>query len=437
APVPEAGESGECRLPAELVGKSTQCVCQCECHCTTEGSGSWSSIRWCCLFLLVAVGAFVVDVCFGRGLGRRTIPVTLKLEPLIFESEDGDPSMGALTQGRRPGRRLLLQDEDGAAVEWHERFLLARITGTKWVVMSKDFDLCQEDFGESDDLKSFAANGRLSKALGGMHVYLIDHFSFGRDRDYYMKTGEDLARPLRPDAAADPGNGADVVTTADAAGKAKLADAKDDAKDGSRWSRNDRCVFELKDGAVLAGGLEASFEIVQSVNDSRILLVEQDGQKRSRRTFSGALTKMDLVDFGAEWEIEGPRSIFFVCERIQEGSQGPVHRHYWRRSVLGLAVTDVGLGEHLLLSQLIEDALTIDQAQTCNLAAVELVSRRYCAIVMPELVDFVAVELASRAAALKGRRQTRGDAAVSQSLGPSTATAAPAKKGSKGSEGEK
>eukprot|EP00959_Pyramimonas_sp_CCMP1952_P425188 8906178-Pyramimonas_sp.AAC.1 len=86
---------------------------------------------------------------------------------------------------------------------------------------------------------------------------------------------------------------------------------------------------------------------------------------------------MQLVEFKDSREIEGPRSAYFTAERIHDGSHSPVQRHYWWRSVTGLSATDVGVDEHLLLSQLIEVAMTVHQVQICNSATFELISRRY------------------------------------------------------------
>ena len=129
-----------------------------------------------------------------------------------------------------------------------------------------------------------------------------------------------------------------------------------------------------------------------------------------------------------------------------------------------------------MLSQLLEDALAINQVQTRVLVAFELASLRYqtwesackdllreagtgaaggddrlnerslflgvkslrsSAAVMPELEDSVAKELAARAAVLKGRRKAREEAAPSKGLGPQTAPAATAKKGAEGSKGRR
>ncbi|CAK0891989.1 unnamed protein product [Prorocentrum cordatum] len=371
-------------------------------------------------------------------------------------------------QAARPGDRVLVcyfQDAGGAAVEWHERVLLGHVSGSKWVAISRDFDIFEEDFAEADGPRQFLANGQLPAALRGLPHFLIDHYQFGQDRQYYMETGEALARGLRPAAPAAPGpalgdGGPGALVPAEGAaplvekwfalegrGAVQRGDALTAALESVDVSANDRCLFKLLDGTVLTGGLEGALPAAPGGgggDDSRILPAKQDGQRRFRRSFASALQDMQLVEFKDSWEIEGPRSAYFTAEWVHDGNHSPVQRHYWWRSVMGLSATDVGVDEHLLLSQLIEVAMTVDQVQICNLATFELVSRRYqmwesaykdllrevdtggsggddwlnerscflgvknhggSAIIMPELEDFVAKELASRAAVLKERRK--------------------------------
>ncbi|CAK0911582.1 unnamed protein product, partial [Prorocentrum cordatum] len=328
----------------------------------------------------------------------------------------------------KPGDRVLVcyyQDAGGAAVEWHERILLGHISDSKWVVVSRDWD--KEDFAEADDLKRFLANGQAPATVRALSRYLVDHYRFGQDRQCCVDTGEWRAMEAR--------------------GSGGLGDPLTASLGSVEFESNDRCIFELKDGAVLIGGLEGTLPTGPAAGgegDSRILSARQDAQQRYRRSFASALQDMKPADFGKSWEIEGPRSTHFTAERIYEGNHSPVQRRYWWRSVMGLSATDVGVDEHLLLSQLLEVGMAIDQMQVCNLATFELVSRRYqmwesaykdllrevdtggsggddwlserslflgvknlrsSAIVMPELEDYVAKELAARAAVLKERRK--------------------------------
>ncbi|CAK0831175.1 unnamed protein product, partial [Prorocentrum cordatum] len=258
----------------------------------------------------------------------------------------------------RAGDRVRIcyyQDEDETAVELHERWLVVHVSGTKWVVISNDFDTFEED----DD--------------------------------------------------------------------------------------RDKCVFEFKDGALLAGGLQ------------------------------DAAAQMEQVEVEKAWEIEGPCWNFFVCEGSQGGSQGSVRRLYWWRFVLGPAATDVGVDEDLLLSQLGVAFLTMDRVQTCDLATFELCSLRcqMCesayadllrevdtatargddllserslvfgvknlrsnTIVTARFEDHVTMELAVRAAVPRECRKAREEAALSKGSELSTALAAVAMQGAKGSEGE-
>ena len=383
----------------------------------------------------------------------------------------------------KPGDRVLVcyyQDAGGAAVEWHERILLAHISGAKWVAVSRDWDIFEEDFAEADDLKKFLANGQAPAAVRALPLYLVDHYHFGRDRQYYMDTGEAFAVGLRPAGAPAPGAalaaaGAGAGPAArwralEARGGVGLGDDLTAALGSVEFESNDRCLFKLKDGTILTGGLDGTLPTgpaAGGVSDSRILPAKQDAQQRFRRGFASALQDMKPADFGKSWQVEGPRSAYYTLERIYEGNHSPVQRHYWWRSVMGLSATDVGVDEHLLLSQLLEVGTTIDQMQVCNLVTFELVSRRYqmwesaykdllrevdtggsggddwlserslflgvknlrsSAIVMPELEDYVAKELAARAAVLKERRKAREEAALAKGEGTGPTGAEPKKK---------
>ncbi|CAK0863319.1 unnamed protein product, partial [Prorocentrum cordatum] len=437
--------SGERRLLAELVGRSSQCVCQCDCHCHSEAAEGIGLSALLGLLALFSVIAFTLGLLVGCSFGRRSSGAS----PVVSD-----------TGSAKPGDRVLVcyyQDAGGAAVEWHERILLGHISGSKWVVVSRDWDIFEEDFAEADDLKRFLANGQAPAVVRALSHYLVDHYRFGQDRQYYMDTGEALARGLRPAGAAAPaatpaaaGAGAGPAAkwrAMEVRGSVGLGDALTAAPGSVEFESNDRCIFKLKDGTVLTGGLEGTLPTGPAAGgegDSRILSAKRDAQQRYRRSFASALQDMKPADFGKSWEIEGPRSTYFTAERIYEGNHSPVQRHYWWRSVMGLSATDVGVDEHLLLSQLLEVGMTIDQMQVCNLATFELVSRRYqmwesaykdllrevdtggsggddwlserslflgvknlrsSAIVMPELEDYVAKELAARAAVLKERRK--------------------------------
>ncbi|CAK0804487.1 unnamed protein product, partial [Prorocentrum cordatum] len=418
--------SGECRLLADLVGRSNQCVCQCDCHCCSEAASGIGLTALLGLLALFSVIAFTLGLLIGCSFGRRS----LSTPPVVNDT------------------LVSIIEEDG------------HISDAKWVVVSRDWDIFEEDFAEADDLKRFLANGQAPATVRVLPHYLVDHYRFGQDKQYYMDTGEALARGLRPGGAVVPaavpiaaGAGAGPAAkwcALEARGSVGLGDALTASLGSVEFESNDRCIFKLTDGTVLSGGLEGT-----------------DAQQRYRRSFASALQDMKPVDFGKSWEIEGTRSTHYTAERIYEGNHSPVQRHCWWRSVMGLSATDVGVDEHLLLSQLLEVGMTIDQMQVCNLATFELLSQRYqmwesaykdllrevdtggsggddwlserslflgvknlrsSAIVMPELEDYVARELAARAAVLKERRKAREEAALAKGEGTGPTSADPKKK---------
>ncbi|CAK0825610.1 unnamed protein product, partial [Prorocentrum cordatum] len=348
-----------------------------------------------------------------------------------------------------------IEDAGGAAVEWHERVLLARIVDTHRVVISRDSDIFEEDPGERDGLRKLGAGGVVPAAPRGSPVFLIAHFAFGQDRQYYMDLGEALAKGLRRGDVVPAGAAEKPGPPEPPPGRRVAAERRGGLEVGEalvahigEWLHvaSDRCLFTLTDGAVLAGGLEGSVEpaVATAAEDSRILPAKKGGIRRHRRSFTGALHAMSEVDFGTDWEIEGPRSALFVADRIH-GTRGRFS------------------------GTLMEVALTIDQVQVCSLASFELISRRYqmwesarkdllrevdagsaggddwlnerslflgvknlrsSAIAMPELEDFVARELPTRAAVLKERRKAREEAALAKGIEtPSAKQTAKGKKG--------
>ncbi|CAK0848915.1 unnamed protein product, partial [Prorocentrum cordatum] len=385
----EAAVPGECRLLADLVGRPTQCVCQCDCRCETQATaGGWTAARLLLYVVPLLVGASAAGLCIGRGASREPAPSRVTSEIITTV-----------------GDRVFVcyhQDADGAVVEWHERLLLAQIVGVNWVVISRDFDIFEENFAESDVLNKFGAGGALPPALRGLAVYRIDQFALGKHMQYYMDTGEALAKGLRPagagaDAApAPPGKGGPPATPA---GTWVAAKSRGGVKVGDsllaqmgEWAHvvNDRCLFILTDGVVLSGGLEDSLvkEGAVAVSASRILPVKRAGMRRFRRPFAEALHAM---------------------------KEGPVQRHYRWRSVLGagnLAAFELISRRYRLWGSACKDLLREVDARSAS--GDDLLNERWLflgvknlrisVVVMPVLGDFVAKELSTRAAVLRSAR---------------------------------
>ena len=77
------------------------------------------------------------------------------------------------------------------------------------------------------------------------------------------------------------------------------------------------------------------------------------------------------------WPIKGPRTTKWLYEQFRRLAQSPTQRHMWWRQVQGLGAADPGVDEHQFLSEVLEAAVQVDQVNASNLAAFEMISRRY------------------------------------------------------------
>jgi hypothetical protein len=179
-------------------------------------------------------------------------------------------------------------------------------------------------------------------------------------------------------------------------------------------------------------------------DDLRTLPVRYDGRGVRGRSFHdavGILTETEQSD----WVVKGPRSMMWIVKGMADQGHTPRQRHYWWRQALGLQADDVGVDDHLFLSEIIEEASCVDQVNVAELMFMERVARRYQmweqmyaaalrkaeagdasgawldereiflgnersrghALICPELEKWVAGRLAEESAVLKERRKGR------------------------------
>lgn len=167
------------------------------------------------------------------------------------------------------------------------------------------------------------------------------------------------------------------------------------------------------------------------------------GRARSYRSAVEAFSESSFED----WHLAGPRTCRWLLRAIQAQDYTPSTRHFWWRNCLGLSLSDEGVEEHGMLSEILEQAACYDALNVSELLSYEVVARKYqmweeyyrsalrnanaragtsssldaeekdiflgqrgsrgLALVCPALEEYVAVQLRDRSAILKERRKAR------------------------------
>lgn len=216
----------------------------------------------------------------------------------------------------------------------------------------------------------------------------------------------------------------------------------------------DRGVVRRR-GLCVAVGLLGTEEVVEELPaDTRVLELPRAADD-GRVDFRQAVFATAVAD-GSDWEVKGPRTASWVLQRIAEQGPGPVHRHYWWRSVLKVTPMDSGVDDHLFLNELIETAMCADRLNVANIQAFEIVFRRLQlreevygqqlrlaekgdavdpwlderslflgqrksrvhALVAPQLEAWVAEKLAKESAVMKDRRKGREERLLALAMQP-------------------
>lgn len=85
---------------------------------------------------------------------------------------------------------------------------------------------------------------------------------------------------------------------------------------------------------------------------------------------------MRREDFGADWELPGPRMALWCIEYIDAQGGGTDGHHERFRAWCRLQAQDWGAAEHLQVSGYLRHALQVDQLDGSNLDCIEGMFRR-------------------------------------------------------------
>ena len=155
----------------------------------------------------------------------------------------------------------------------------------------------------------------------------------------------------------------------------------------------DRALVELGPGQYLAVGERGSVAdtprpsppaaaggssggLAGSAGDLRTLAVKYDSAGKRFRDFRESALLLTETPF-ADWEVKGPRTVKWLVEQLMKDQLTPMRRHQWWRQLLRLTPRDEGVGEHELISRMLEAAMTYDQVNVSELSFFELALRRY------------------------------------------------------------
>ena len=109
--------------------------------------------------------------------------------------------------------------------------------------------------------------------------------------------------------------------------------------------------------------------------DARILAIAKlPGGKRGRR-FTEAISLLAEEPFD-DWPAAGPRTAMWCLQFLSKRGQGPLEHHYTWKQLSKLQVHDYGVEFHEAVMRIVELALTYDQVDGSNLAALEVALRR-------------------------------------------------------------
>lgn len=144
------------------------------------------------------------------------------------------------------------------------------------------------------------------------------------------------------------------------------------------FAPGDRGLAQLIDGVRIAVGHDGSLGELGSApaGDLQLLPAREDSVGRRPRPFHVAAAQVSTTDL-PDWRVRGPRIVQWLLTAMSEQGHTPRQRHFWWRQVQGLWASDLGVDDHLFLSDLLEVALTVDHLNLGELGAFETAARRY------------------------------------------------------------
>ena len=317
-----------------------------------------------------------------------------------------------------------------AGEPWHERLILAGLGGARYLILTPDEDMYEEeiDTRQLADFKQAGPRGGLPKGLGaafGRPVYRFADRPKGAALQAWLDEAESQAEDLREERRRAPGAdepepaGEPALPLADGLADGGRSDwccvvAQGDVKRGKVYSLPDSLdtpseifvssgshgLYDLgRRGAsavmirlapdALAGDALRAFaaEVAAPVpglldsptppapaEDARTLAILRDSAGRRFRTLRSVTEAAEKSEF-EDWILSGPRTTLYVVTEIAKQSGGPVQRHTTWKHENKLNDEEHSVVAHEMLSEILELACTYDQVDVSNLASMEALAR--------------------------------------------------------------
>ncbi|CAK0897361.1 unnamed protein product, partial [Prorocentrum cordatum] len=346
------------------------------------------------LLAQVTVCACLVSVRIGpRGLWK-TAPAPSRAE----RQEQLAPVVDAPVQA---GDAVFL-DYGEAEEPWHERLILASLGGAKYLVLTPDEDMYEEEIDARSvaDFRQAGPRGGLPAGLGaaeGQPVYRFTERPRGAALQSWIDAAEEQAVELRaarglaeepePPPLADGG----APSGAGAAGSGSTGERADwvcvvpegDVRRGAVHSLPDSLDTPSED--FVAFGQHGLYDLGRR-GRSAVLVRPAPGETADEalRTFAASAVPGAVGGTRApppaecefeDWALSGPRTASHVAKEIARQSGGPVQRHTTWKHENKLNDDEHSVVAHEMLSEILELACTYDQVDVANLASMEALAR--------------------------------------------------------------
>jgi hypothetical protein len=286
---------------------------------------------------------------------------------------------------------------DAAGFFWHQRILLKKLGGGRWICVSPDYDFEVVDM----NVRVHVVLDRRAPFPGAQlaAAYIFDpvgrqELERLRNRARTMATILDDADPDEVEAArwiyadiSDPNFGQDVADAAVNQG-VSLGDLGLVERDGEN-------VFTIR----MSQSKIDAWKLAKkgSLGDLRLLGDHRDPRGNRFLSFNAALALMRPTQF-ADWKLAGPQVLFEYLTAIQEaGVDLSAYHLTWVRNS-GVSSWASVAHEHRILIEIVRLATVVDQLDISNLLSFENIGRRLVQIETavsrsPQSPDFSGLEV--------------------------------------------
>ncbi|CAK0819174.1 unnamed protein product, partial [Prorocentrum cordatum] len=271
---------------------------------------------------------------------------------------------------------VVFLDYGEAEEPWHERLILASLGGARYLVLTPDEDMYEEEI----DTRSVADFRQ--------PVYRFTERPRGAALQSWIDAAEEQAVELRAarGLAEEPERGAvySLPDSLDTPSEDFVAFGQHGLYDLGRRGRSAVLVRlapgETADEALRTFVASAVPDAVGGTRtpppaeDARALAIKRDAAGRRFRDLKSVADSSEQCEF-EDWALSGPRTASYVVKEIAKQSGGPVQRHTTWKHENKLNDDEHSVVAHEMPSEILELACTYDQVDVANLASMEALAR--------------------------------------------------------------